>query len=265
MDWFFPEDNTEAIITADKHIQSGHVHGIDITLPATCVLFEMGAAIRFLRDAYGAYTLLEKMPGFIHEGACVAIPDMPGLCFAQGGYGAPAAVDGLETLHALGVRRIIIVGMCGVFAEGISVGDVIVPERILSEEGSSHHYTGNATWAYPDTHLWQAAIDHFSQSSFATRGFPTVTTDAIYRQTFFKEARWREMGCAGVDMEASALLTVARFYGMPAVCALLASDKHPLSPAQPKWAWGNETLSLRKRDFWREIVAFAAQFATDAD
>lgn len=57
----------------------------------------------------------------------------------------------------------------------------------------------------------------------------TVTTDSFYRQTFAKEAYWREKGCVDVDMEASALLSVSRYYSMPAAAVLLCSDKHPLA------------------------------------
>ena len=51
---------------------------------------------------------------------------------------------------------------------------------------------------------------------------PTVTSDAFYRQTFAKEEAWRQAGCAAVDMEASALLNAAAFYGMPAAAVLLS-------------------------------------------
>ncbi|MFQ7750105.1 MAG: hypothetical protein ACLRJV_23530 [Eubacteriales bacterium] len=80
----------------------------------------------------------------------------------------------------------------------------------------------------------------FSARGLAVRRANTVTTDAVFRQTYFKETLWREMGCVGVDMEASAFVNVCNYYGKKNTVLLLASDKHPLSPEEPAWEWGGE-------------------------
>ena len=88
----------------------------------------------------------------------------------------------------------------------------------------------------------------FQGAGLRVRRENTVTTDAVYRQTFYKEARWRSLGYAGVDMEASAAVSVCGYYGMGSAVAL---DKHPLEPGAPAWAWGNENFA-EKRDRFLE-------------
>lgn len=64
------------------------------------------------------------------------------------------------------------------------------------------------------------------------KALPIVSTDAVYRQTFFKEALWREKGSVGVDMETSALYSVGALLDINVVSILIASDKHPLNECE---------------------------------
>lgn len=60
-------------------------------------------------------------------------------------------------------------------------------------------------------------------------------------------------------METSALLSVSRYYSIPAVSILLCSDKHPLSETDPGWAWGNGYFRETCERFVRQSVNFALQ------
>ncbi len=158
------------------------------------------------------------------------------ICFLDGGRGAPQAADTVETLNALGVRSIISVGMTGVFKEGFDVGDIIIPPKAFSEEGTSHHYYENIEYAEPDEILFEKATEYFSECRKET----VITTDAIYRQTYHKERLWREKGCVGVDMETSALFSVSKYLGLNTVTILTVSDIHPLNEESSKnlgWKW----------------------------
>lgn len=42
MRWFDPEDRSEAVITAQRHVKSSHGTSAPPVLPEVCVLFEMG-------------------------------------------------------------------------------------------------------------------------------------------------------------------------------------------------------------------------------
>ena len=111
-------------------------------------------------------------------------------------------------------------------------------------------------YAIPDENLFLKAQSHF-KDEFSIKTDPTVTTDAVYRQTFAKESFWREKGCVGVDMEASSLLAVSTYYSIPAVALLLCSDKHPISEINEQWQWGDANFRKVREDFIIQVVEFA--------
>lgn len=256
MNWKISGDNTFPVITAEKHINSGHGNKNAAMLPETCVIFEMGRALPYMKENYETVTLAEKLPCFLENPECIALKGHPSVCFTKGGYGAPASVDTLETLIALGVKKIVIIGLCGGFSRKISVGDVLVPHKTLCEEGTSHHYFEEIEFAFPDRELADSASAYFSQS-FRVLTDASVTGDAVYRQTFAKEAYWRERGCAAVDMETSALLAVSKYYGLSAASVLLCSDKHPIDGKSGNWEWGKENFQEIREKYIRMAVQFA--------
>ena len=87
---------------------------------------------------------------------------------------------------------------------------------------------------------------------------PIVTTDAVYRQTFYKEQLWREKGAVAVDMETSALWSVGKFLGLQVASVLMISDRHPLREGDPTWEW-KMTMEMRWRLFQRVMeIVFSA-------
>lgn len=256
MKWVLPDDASSPIITAETHVASEHGSAAVCALPQTCVFFEMGMALPFIEANYQTVTIAQRLPCFIASSKCIALEDAPHIGFVSGGHGAPAAVDTLETIRALGVKRVIAVGMCGGFGEAIQVGDIVIPHKILSEEGTSRHYVQDAEFATPDAVLFDSAAAFLKRHTVPITD-ATVTTDSFYRETFAKEAYWRSLGCVGVDMECSALLTVSRYYGMPAVALMICSDKHPLFEGDEPWGWGKEGFGEARRRFVRWAVDFA--------
>jgi len=255
MRWTIEGDATRTVITAQEHVRSAH-GGEQLRLPEKCVLFEMGMALPFMRNNYDTIALSERLPCFIAESQCLRLRDRQDVCFVSGGYGAPAAADTLETLRVLGVQKVLVVGMCGGFGGDIAVGDVVVPHMILREEGTSFHYANGPEFACPDSALHEHAAQHFA-AAHRTLTDATVTCDAFYRQTFAKEALWRAKGCVAVDMEASALLAVAAFYGMQAAAVLICSDRHPENEDDPRWKWGSEDFRAKRQDFVSNAVKLA--------
>lgn len=258
MYWKLPNDNTEAVITAKKHIASAHGNSNTTSLPETCILFEIGMAIPYVEAQFSTETITEHIPGFITDQKCIRLTKNKNICLVRGGYGAPAAVDTLETVLALGVKRVFIMGMCGGFSPNIHVGDIIVPQQILCEEGTSQHYLGNITHVFPNRTLQNAFAEQFFKD-FHVLTERTVSTDAVYRQTMAKEADWRKKGCVAVDMETSALLAVCQYYSVPACAALICSDRHPLPNEEKNWSWGNCNFKEKRRSFVQKGVLYVQE------
>lgn len=52
-----------------------------------------------------------------------------------------------------------------------------------------------------------------------------------------KKKLWRGKGAVGVDMETSAVFSVAHYLGLNAVALLMVSDIHPMQLDAPKREW----------------------------
>ena len=228
--WFLPNDNSKAVITASEQINSAH-RKCHLHLPKTAVVFFMSKGTEYLIEHYDTEEMTEPFPRFLNRCPIWEIKGL-NLCFLDGGRGAPQAVDTVETLAALGVENLIAVGMCGAYDEKVRVGEIIVPQKAFVEEGTSLHYYESIEASYPNKDLLDIATSLVNISNH-----PIVSTDAVYRQTFSKEHLWREKGAVGVDMETSAVFSVAQYLRLKAVALLMVSDLHPIKPDAPKWKW----------------------------
>lgn len=116
------------------------------------------------------------------------------FAFCKGRLGAPACVGCFEEVIALGARRIILLGNCGVLDRSIQDCGIIIPTRAIRDEGTSYHYVPAANYIdvnrkYVDDFI--AVLDEF--------GYPhikgtTWTTDAFYRETREKIETRKKMG-----------------------------------------------------------------------
>lgn len=228
--WRLPNDYSQSVITASEQILSSR-NECWLHLPETAVVFFMSKGTDYLIEHYETEEMPELLPRFLNRCPVWTIPKL-NLCFLDGGRGAPQAVDTLETLHALGVKNIIAVGMCGAYTENVVTGEIIAPQKAFVEEGTSLHYYESVEVSYPDDDLLNMTL-----SFSCIHHYPIVSMDAVYRQTFSKEQLWREKGAVCVDMETSAVFSVAKYLGVKAVALLMVSDLAPLNPDAPKWKW----------------------------
>lgn len=250
--WRLPDDDSKAVISASEQIHCAH-RECRLQLPETAIVFFMSKGTDYLAAHYHAEELSEPFPRFLNRCPIWEIKEQH-LCFLDGGRGAPQAVDTVETLAALGVKTIIAVGMCGAFDERVRVGEIITPKKAFVEEGTSLHYYESIDASFPDADLLQMAV-----SLFHTCTYPIVSTDAVYRQTFRKEQMWREKGAVGVDMETSAVFSVAQYLGLRAAALLMVSDIHPIKQDDPKWEW-HMTREM-KEHLAEQGILFARQAA----
>jgi len=139
--------------------------------------------------------------------------------------GAPMAAICLEKLIALGARRILVYGWCGSLHPALAAGDLFIPTQGLSEEGTSAHYPGAG--GDPDDLLSVRLSEALAEANgFAgPRRGSIWTTDAVYRETREKVARYSAQGILAVDMEYTALRAVAAFRQVSLAAVMLVSDE----------------------------------------
>ncbi len=146
------------------------------------------------------------------------------VALIQAAVGAPLAAAQLEELTALGCRKFVVCGSCGVLDSTLPVGHVILPTSAVRDEGTSYHYLPPAREIAADNRAVSAL-----EQTLQARGVPyikakTWTTDALYRETREKIARRKAEGCMTVDMEASAYMAVAQYNGVTLGQLLYAGD-----------------------------------------
>lgn len=247
--WHSDDDHTGEVITAAKQVRRRTPS--PEPLPETALVFFMGKSLQHLLEAHPDDWAEHPLPRFLADSPVYVHRDGR-LCMLHGGYGAPQAADTVEVLAELGVKRIVAAGMCGGYGENVSLGDMILPDRAFVEEGASLRYYSDIKCAEPSPILLERAAKTFPEA----RRLSIVTTDAVYRQTFFKENRWRAEGAVGVDMETSALFSISRLKGIEAVMLMVVSDQHPLSPETPvDWTW--HMPPNRRAQLAEQCLAFA--------
>lgn len=140
------------------------------------------------------------------------------------GIGAPAVTTVLEGMIALGVRRFASIGTAGALSKALRIGDVVVCERAIRDEGVSHHYLEPAKYA----HASPALTDRLDQTLRALGITPvrgtTWTIDTPYRETVEEARLYQQEGVLTVEMEAAALFTVAQYRGVDVASAVTISD-----------------------------------------
>jgi uridine phosphorylase len=140
------------------------------------------------------------------------------------GVGGPTTILRAEELAAVGAREFIGVGYAGALSPTLRPGDVVVCDRAVRDEGTSHHYAHPNVVARPSATLNRWITGALSEARIPFRLGEGWTTDAPYRETREELRHYRKLGILTVDMEASALFIFARHRNLRAATVFVISD-----------------------------------------
>ncbi len=148
-----------------------------------------------------------------------------GYFVAGPAIGAPFAAMTMEKLIALGARSIYLFGWCGSMTESLAIGDLLIPTSAVSGEGTSAYYVSKGQ-ASPSLRLIQSMRNHLKSHNLPWSEGCVWSTDAPYREkrTYLQTLKVQSNVCA-VDMEHSALCSVASFRNIEFAALLLVSDE----------------------------------------
>jgi len=176
----------------------------------------------------------------------------PPLALAGPLLGSPQAVIVLEKLIALGAQRIWMVGWCGSLQPDLRIGDLIIPTTALCEEGTSAHYPADEKNKQTNPGLNEYLKSTLQRANLPFLAGPVWTTDAIYRETQDKVADYRSKGILAVEMEMSALITVAAYRSAALAGVLVVSDE--LSSLVWRPGFMDKAIRKRSRDACTAIL-----------
>ncbi len=154
----------------------------------------------------------------------------------------------LEEAIALGCRKFIACGGCGVLEKGIGVGELIVVSAAVRDEGVSYHYLPPSREVLADEAGVEALAKTLSSWRIPYRVGKTWTTDAPYRETANRVAQRKAEGCLVVEMEAAAMIAVAQFRGVIFGQILYGGDDVSGSEWDSR-AWQSRA-EIREKLFW---------------
>lgn len=139
--------------------------------------------------------------------------------------GAPQAVMGMEKLIALGAKDLWVLGWCGSLQPELRIGHLVIPTSAISEEGTSRHYPVREIKPHTDQALNQVLTATLrSRGQLYSMG-EVWTTDAPYRETRTKVKTYQDQNVLAVEMEMSALMTVALYRSVRLAALLVVSDE----------------------------------------
>jgi uridine phosphorylase len=150
---------------------------------------------------------------------------------ANFGIGAPIATTILEELIAFGVKKFISIGTAGTLQKKIKIGNLMICEKAIRDEGTSHHYLKGSKYSYASkktTQKIKKAFDKHNQKYFVGTSW---TIDAPYRETVAEAKQYQKEGVAAVEMELAALFAVAQYRKVEMGAVVTISD----SLSELKW------------------------------
>lgn len=161
--------------------------------------------------------------------------------------GAPACVGCFEEVIALGAKRIILLGNCGVLESTIADCGIILPTAAIRDEGTSYHYAPASDIIEVNKKYREEFIGVLNAFGYPYAEGITWTTDAFFRETDAKTAAQKAMGAICVEMECAAMQAMCDFRGVEFFQFLYAGDHLDHSGWNPRSLNGNVRLDDKEK------------------
>ena len=181
-----------------------------------------------------------------------------GFCKAR--LGAPACVGLFEDVIAMGAKRIILVGNCGVLDRSITDCGLIIPLQAIRDEGTSYHYCPASDTIPVNRKYTDTFLSLLQKAGYSYRTGTTWTTDAFFRETPGKVQRRKEMGAVCVEMECAAMQAMCDFRGTEFFQYLYAGDNLDNDCWEPRSLSGTVKLDQKEK-----IVLLAFELAYEIE
>lgn len=146
------------------------------------------------------------------------------IAFYLSRVGAPACVVGFEEIIAMGAKKFVLFGSCGVLDDDKVKDNIIVPVSAVRDEGTSYHYAAPSPEIRADAHSIRILEHVLTKCGYPYIKGKTWTSDAIYRETLPLIQERRENGCLVAEMECASMLAVSQYRQIPFIQFLYGAD-----------------------------------------
>ena len=177
-------------------------------------------AENFLEDAV-CYNKVRNIFGYtgIYKGKRISV---------QGtGMGIPSiSIYATELIKDYGVKNLVRIGSCGAVKPEINLRDIILAEGASTDSQTNKLVFGGADFAaIANFELLLKAYNVVKEKKMNVHVGNVLSSDIFYSDdpNFWKI--WAKYGILGIDMEATALYSIAAKYGVKALTILTVSDQ----------------------------------------
>ena len=172
------------------------------------------------------------------------------------GLGAAFSAGMLEFAIACGCKKFLVIGSGGVLEKTIERDQLIVPTTAIRDEGTSYHYYPPSREIALDLDVVANIKDFLDRKEIKYMTGKTWTTDAFFRETPEKIQARKKEGAIILEMEAAALIAVAKFRHVKLGYILGAGDD--VSGIE----WDSRGL-MKSTGFQEKFFWMAAELATE--
>ena len=135
----------------------------------------------------------------------------PEILITLGYVGCPACAGNLEVFAACGLTKVMFCGGGGVLDKSIKVGELLVVEGAIRDEGFSYRYIKPSRYIYTDKAITKKITDYLDAHKISYLTGLTWTTDAMFRETKALVEQRKAEGAKIVEMEQAGCIAVAQF------------------------------------------------------
>lgn len=131
------------------------------------------------------------------------------------GVGSSSASIVVEELRHLGVEAMIRIGSCGALQNNIDLGDLVIAEGAIRDDGASKAYVSAEYPASPNYELLNHIVNICKENNYPHHVGVIHSHESFYMDDNDEvEAVWSKKGVLGSDFETAALFTVGRLRGV---------------------------------------------------
>lgn len=162
------------------------------------------------------------------------------ILITLGQVGCPACASNLDLFNAMGINKVMFCGGGGVLDKNIEVGQILVVDGAIRDEGFSYHYIEPSRYIYTNPTVTNKIINYLDDHSITYIRGLVWTTDAIFRETNDRISLRKAEGAKIVEMEQAGCIAVSQFRGFDYGALIYGGDD--VSQIE----WSNRSWRSRK-------------------
>ncbi|WP_349410131.1 purine-nucleoside phosphorylase [Pseudalkalibacillus sp. SCS-8] len=172
------------------------------------------------------------------------------------GMGVPSiSIYAHELIDSYGVKNLIRVGTCGAYQKDVKVRDVILAMSASTDSSTNRHRFGGIDFApTANFDLLHDAYGKAVERGLEVKVGNVFTSDTFYNDTMDLAKQLADYQVLAVEMETSALYTLANKFGVNALSVLTVSD-HVFT--------GESTSSEERQKTFNDMIEVALDTAVE--